>query len=234
MKFTILGCDGTYPDAHGATSGYLVTSGEDRLLLDAGSGVLAGLMALCKPEDLRAIILTHWHNDHACDMLPLKYYLMINKKTQRVLNPREKHPLKDLVKGNEFRFEDFGAPLTIGGFELSFLPVEHPVPAYAIKIRLDGRTLVYTGDVVGGEGLAQFCHKADLLVCDASFTTAQWHEGLPHFSAAQAGQLAKEAKVKQLMITHAQPGSDKALLLLEARQEFEHSIQAQKGMTLSL
>ena len=234
MKFTVLGCDGSFPGAHGACSGYLVSQENDRLQLDLGCGVLPELMALTAPEDLGAICITHWHNDHVSDMLALKYYLLINKKRIRVLASKEPHPIGDLLKGEEFHFEDISIPRKIAGFDITAIRTVHPLPAYALRIARDGKTLVYTGDAVGGEGLAGFCEKADLLVCDAAFTNAQWHEGLPHFSAAQAGKLARTAGVHQLLLTHAQPGSDKALLLKEASAEFPESIAAENGLTLTL
>ncbi len=234
MKLTVLGCDGSFPGAHGACSSYLVESDDGRLLLDLGCGALPQLMARCRPEELDAVVITHWHNDHASDMLALQYYLLIKKLRMKVLAPKQTHPLKELLGQEEFDFKDLGIPRSIAGFDLSAHPVRHPLPAYAVKLSRNGKTLVYTGDTAGGEGLAAFCFGADLLICDACFTTAQWREGLPHFTAAQAGQLAKDAGVQKLMITHAQPGSDKAALLREARAFFPNTIQAEQGLSLSL
>lgn len=232
MKFTVLGCDGSYPDALGATSGYLVSGAAGKLQLDLGCGVLPRLMAQAKPEELAALYITHWHSDHASDLLTLKYYLLIRQKQLRVYAPAETHPIRDLLEGPEFLFLDIAQAHAQGDFKVSSLKVSHPLPAHALRIEEEGRTLVYTGDAVGGEGLAEFCSGADLLICDATFTTAQWHSGLPHFSAAQAGQLAKEARVQQLMLTHAQPGSDKQQLLKEASLEFPASLMASPGLTL--
>jgi glyoxylase-like metal-dependent hydrolase (beta-lactamase superfamily II) len=53
------------------TCSYLVRTGEGLVLVDAGmdsggADVHAGLRALgARPEEIRAILLTHWHNDHA-------------------------------------------------------------------------------------------------------------------------------------------------------------------------
>ena len=73
MDLMVIGCDGTYPSANGACSGYLVRAGDARILMDCGSGVMSKLMALMDPARLSAVILTHWHNDHASDMLVLRY-----------------------------------------------------------------------------------------------------------------------------------------------------------------
>lgn len=234
MTFTVLGCDGCYPSANGACSGYLVSAGQHRLQLDLGCGALPKLMAISKPEEVDALLLTHWHNDHASDLLALKYYLQIHHQTMRLYAPTQDHPLKDMLAGDEFILSDLAGIGSVGGFEITAQAVEHPLPAYAVRIAYGHKSLVYTGDAVGSPDLAAFCQDADLLVCDATFTTAQWKPGLPHFSAAQAGTLAREARVKQLMITHAQPGSDKALLLKEAQSVFPNTIHAQSGLALTL
>lgn len=234
MNLHILGCDGTYPGPEGATSGYLVSHGGRHLLLDCGSGVMSRLMARVKPEDLSAICLTHWHNDHVADMLAMKYYCQIQKKRLRVMIPREGHKLRDFLAGDEFEYLEYDQKTEIDGFLIEALRVWHPVPAYALKITAGGKTLIYTGDLVGGEGLTLFCRGADLLLCDGAFTKAEWNHHLPHFSASQAGQLATAAQVKKLVVTHAQPGRDKALLLKEAKEQFENTTQAENGLSLSL
>ncbi len=234
MRFSVIGCDGSYPAAGGACSGFLVEEGRDALQFDLGCGVLPRLMTRMDPADLGAVIITHWHNDHASDMLVLKYYLMLTGRSLKVLAPPQTHLLRELLSGNEFRFEDISKPAVIAGFSITALPVIHPIPAYAVRIARDRRSLVYTGDAAGGEGLETFCRGADLLICDATFTKAQWKEGLPHFSAAQAGALARSSGTGQLILTHCQPGTDRTLLIQEAKEAFPDSMSAQPGLTIRL
>ena len=52
MKLTVLGCNGPYPAAGGACSGYLLETGDTRVLLDCGAGALAALTAVMPPEEL--------------------------------------------------------------------------------------------------------------------------------------------------------------------------------------
>ena len=106
MDLMVIGCDGTYPSANGACSGYLVRAGDARILMDCGSGVMSKLMALMDPARLSAVILTHWHNDHASDMLVLRYYLQIHKRKLAVYAPLEQHPLMRLCEGSEFILRD--------------------------------------------------------------------------------------------------------------------------------
>ena len=50
MKLTVLGCNGPYPAAGGACSGYLLETGDTRVLLDCGAGALAAKVVLPMPS----------------------------------------------------------------------------------------------------------------------------------------------------------------------------------------
>jgi len=235
MELTVIGCDGAYPGANGACSGYLVRSRSGgSVLLDCGSGVLSKLMALMDPALLDAIVITHWHNDHASDLLVLRYYLLIHQKKLTIYAPLDDSPLLQLCRGEEFDIKDIAQVNVIGSMAVSVQSVAHSVPAYAVRLTENGKSLVYTRDTDRWKNLTDFCRQADLLICDASFSTDQWHEKLPHLSAQQAAMLAREAQVKGLMITHCPPTGDRHSLLREARAVFADSVSAAPGLRLAL
>ena len=89
MRLTVLGCFGPYPPPRGATSGYLDEAGGARFAMDLGTGCLAALTALTEPADLDAVILSHWHYDHCCDLLPLIYRLGALGRTLTVYGPED-------------------------------------------------------------------------------------------------------------------------------------------------
>ena len=47
--------------------------------------------------------------------------------------------------------------------------VLHPVDAFALKVTVDGRTIVYSGDTGACPELTELAADADLLLCEASF-----------------------------------------------------------------
>ena len=49
MKLHLLGINGPFPESGGATSGYLLRSGDTAVQLDLGAGTLAPLTALYPP-----------------------------------------------------------------------------------------------------------------------------------------------------------------------------------------
>lgn len=54
-----------------ASSGYLVSDGPTRLLLDAGPGVATALSGVTAAGDLTAVVISHVHLDHCYDLLPI-------------------------------------------------------------------------------------------------------------------------------------------------------------------
>ena len=56
MELTVLGMNGPFPAANGATSGYLMRGEKTRVAMDMGSGTLGRLTALMPPEKLDALL----------------------------------------------------------------------------------------------------------------------------------------------------------------------------------
>jgi ribonuclease BN (tRNA processing enzyme) len=98
--------------------------------------------------------------------------------------------------------------------------------SYSYSIEVNGRKIVYTGDTGVSRPLASFAQGADLLVAEvmdydrvaASITRLGFsteaeaallaHLRASHLSAEEVGQLAAEAGVKKVVLTHLVPGLD--------------------------
>ncbi|KLI74821.1 MULTISPECIES: MBL fold metallo-hydrolase [Lacticaseibacillus] len=211
MKLTVLGYLGGYPDAGHATSTYLVESGDYHLLMDLGSGGLLALEKVFDPLQLDAVLLTHYHHDHTADVGVLQYYYQLRKGDKKVSPlPIYGHTMDPLNFGS-LTFGPYtqgmgysaDSTLHLGPFTITFLETQHPVPAFAVRIVESGtnKVLVNTSDTRYFSGLAAFAKNADLLMADTNFLadqpTPRWH-----LTAPEAGQLAKDAGVKQLLLTH--------------------------------
>lgn len=232
MKLTVLGNNGPFPAAGGACAGCLLSSdsGETNILLDCGAGVLARLTKHLNLENLDAIILSHLHFDHMSDMTVLKYALQFSKRKRNLLvvSPAEPTSVFEMMEDPHL---DFAEPMdmTIGEMRVSFVPAIHPVPAVSVKVICDGRTFVYTGDTNINPFIELFSDGADMLLADAGLTNAQWSEEAPHLSPRHCGEIAKNARVKNLLLTHIRPGNDPEKLLDEARTPFPAAQIAQPG-----
>lgn len=221
MRLTILGMNGPFPAPGGATSGYLLTSGSVSIALDLGCGTLSRLTALTAPEELSALVLSHWHYDHCSDVLPLLYRLEALGARLHIYAPVDEQSavrkavqasaavvLHDVRPGDHF---------SVGSVSVTAHAARHPVPALMFRMEQEGSVFCYTGDTNTMDGLTDFARNADLLLADGLFTESTWTEGKPHLSAAHVAQLAVDASVRRFVITHLNPAIDPATLLREAR-----------------
>lgn len=235
MKLHVLGCHGPFPCAGGATSGYLLEHEGRTLLMDCGAGVLGKLMAIWDPAALEGVLLSHLHFDHASDMLVLRYYLEKTGKTLPVYVPKEdQSPFRQLLALPAFQVQPYPESLGIMGLTVTTLPVRHPVPCRALRITDGAHTLVFTGDTNACPGLSAFAAGADVLLADAAFLSSEWGENKPHMSARMCGEVAKEAQVKRLYLTHLTPGHAPETMAAEARQVFPGAEAVYPGLVISL
>jgi ribonuclease Z len=100
-----------------------------------------------------------------------------------------------------------------------------------------GRKIVFTGDTRSTRNIVKFARNADILICDGTFgddMKAKARE-YGHMTVKDAARIAKEAGVKQLILTHFSPRyTDIKVLEREARSIFKNSVCAEDLMTLSI
>jgi ribonuclease BN (tRNA processing enzyme) len=226
MKLRVLGMNGPFPAPGGACSGYWLEASGRRFVFDIGSGVFAALIGWMDPSAIDAILITHFHHDHASDLGVLSYYLSLCEPglAVRVIAP-EKH-----VWANHPSFSFLGDGLVLPDVRITSFRVRHTAPAQAYRVEAAGKVFVYSGDLNTTEGFDAFCQGADLLLCDAALPYAKWTMEAPHLSARHAGEIAVRAGVHQLMITHINPHYPGSLLLKEASDVFSHTVLAQNDM----
>ncbi|AND80103.1 MBL fold metallo-hydrolase [Streptococcus pantholopis] len=213
MKLTTIGCWGGYPYQNQGTTSYLLT-GEDgfQLLMDVGSRALNELEKEISPLDLDAVIISHYHPDHVADLGVLRHYRQLYPKNlwqPRVL-PTYGHDedegefakltLEGVSQGIAY---DVNGTETIGPFTISFIKTVHPVVCYAMRIveHESGQVLVFTGDSGYFEELLPFTAGADLFLADVYLYAGQERHPA-HLTSKEAGEIAAQAGVKKLVLTH--------------------------------
>ncbi|MDI6907680.1 MAG: MBL fold metallo-hydrolase [Thermoanaerobacterales bacterium] len=229
MRIEVLGCWAPYPRPDEACSGYLVSAGETRILLDCGHSVFGRLARVTDFRRLTAVFVSHFHPDHCADLPALRHAikgaLKDGSRSGRLPVYAPGAPAEDYSRLASWddafevrRLEDMaGGELTVGAVRVAWVPGEHPLPGYALSCSAGGRRLVYTGDTAFREEIVAFAAGADLLLAEASGLEKdlEFLQGA-HMTAAQAGETARRAQVRWLSLTHIYPEYDVGRLKAEA------------------
>lgn len=85
-----------------------------------------------------------------------------------------------------------------------------------------GTRMVHVGDSGRTDNLLEVCHQADLLVIEATYLSGEVDlaRSFAHLTALQAAELAKEAGVKNLILTHVSRRYRERDVLSEAQEVF--------------
>lgn len=252
ISVTPLGTVSPYPKGNMNCPGILVEFDNKKILLDCGSGI----SRLFKfPKDLKKliIILSHLHKDHYSDISSFAYgsYVyhnlgMLDEKIPVYLpvsfgdyNSADYKFIKSLEDESFFEYiDDIGryqhdCVINYENSKISFCKNIHPIRTYSTKINVNGVIIIYTSDTAYNSELIRFAKNADLLICESTFLKGQ-HCTNGHMYAYEAGKLAKNANVKQLMLTHFWPEISKENYVNEAKEYFENTIAAEEGQKLVL
>lgn len=228
MRLTVVGCAGSFPSAESPASCYLVEAPYEgrtyRLVLDLGSGALGALQRHVDLRDIDAVALSHLHADHCFDLSGLyvvsKYHPAGSFRQIPVLAPEGAGDRLATAYGidepvgmtEQFDFIDHvdGESVHLGPFTVTSRLVDHPVPAYAVRVATESHTLVYSGDTGPTEALVEIAAGADTFLCEASFVESSTNPPGLHLTGAEAGEHARRAGVRRLLITHVPAWTDAA------------------------
>ncbi|HET8624814.1 MAG TPA: ribonuclease Z [Gemmatimonadales bacterium] len=111
-------------------------------------------------------------------------------------------------------------------------------PAELVGDQRRGRKVVYTGDTRPCASVVDAAAGADLMVHEATFGEDERARAIEtgHSTAAQAAEVARQAGVRRLVLTHISPRYSREApeLLAEAKAVFPETIVARDGLTLDV
>lgn len=213
------------------------------MLIDCGDGTLNQLEKAGRSyRDLDAVFLTHFHPDHISGLFPLIHALagtpgFERRKPLTVVGPSG---LRDIYEccmlslmRNPRTFEvkliEIEDELRIGSLDVYSVGTDHTKNSVAYRLQMGKKSIVFTGDSDYDERLFIFSEKADLLVADCSFPDSMKSPG--HMTPRECGLLAKNAKVRSLVLSHIYPSPlSENELIKECRSVFRGEVTVAEDM----
>lgn len=245
MKLTIVGSSPSCPNAGGACSGYLFQADDTALLVDCGPGVVAQLQRYLPYWDLSAVVITHLHADHVLDLIPLWYGFKYSPVASSLSPPQIYLPPKGQAKlgrliaaldpqGTPFNkvFDvaeyDPRAGLQVGSLRVTFKPVLHYIPAWGMRVSEvrgkatgDGQAVIaFSADTGPCDGLMALAQDADLFLCEVTLPERSSPGEWGHMTPQEAGEVARAAGVRRLVLTHVWQELDRDQLIRQAQAHF--------------
>ncbi|GAA2357276.1 MBL fold metallo-hydrolase [Saccharopolyspora halophila] len=246
MRLTVLGCSGSIVGPDSPASGYLVESGDTRIVLDLGNGTLGALQRHLDPFAMDALFFSHLHPDHCADFgaltvlrryrpnppydtrehrLPVIAPEYAPQRFAQLYAPTAAELAEtDLSDVYEFRPIP-EEPVRIGPFKVTAVPMAHLCPTWGYRVEAEGKLLAYTGDTGPCGELAELAEGADLFLAEASWEEHPTAPAGVHLSGHQAARAAVDAGAGRLLLTHLVPWTDHQAILAEARETYSGPVE---------
>jgi ribonuclease BN (tRNA processing enzyme) len=173
-------------------------------------------------DALDAVVISHMHADHFLDLIPLRYAVRYGSKKRANRLPVWMPPggiamLRTMTsafanegKGDfldeafDIREFDPAKPLPIGSGRLRFALTTHFITSFAIRYERNGTSITYSADTAPDARVVELARDTDLFLCEATLMADEREQGgvRGHSSAKEAAQMAADAHVKRLVLTH--------------------------------
>jgi phosphoribosyl 1,2-cyclic phosphodiesterase len=229
----------------GNTSCIEVSDGENRIILDAGTGIRAlGQDILAHGHTSGILLFTHVHWDHICGFpffaplyFPGRHFRVLaghlgdrggirSVLASQMATPTFPVPLAALKA--HMHYEDFRCGDTLDdlfpGLIVRTGKLNHPDGATGYRLEWHGKVICYITDVehrpgVLDQGVLAMIENADLVIYDCTYCDDEFdqHVGWGHSTWQQGVRLCRSANVKQLAIFHHNPEhNDTVMAQIEA------------------
>ncbi len=153
-----------------------------------------------------------------------------------VSNMRASRAFREVSGGEEWKIQ---------GTHVTTAWLNHPQDCLAYRMDMSAGSVVYATDTEPGvperdHALRELAHGADVLIYDAQYSPEQLastRKGWGHSSWLEGVKIARESKVRNLVLFHHDPDSSSRVIdgfLSAARQEFPATWAAMEGMSMTL
>ena len=233
------------------------------VIMDAGTGIRnlgKELMTQGSKKEVINISFTHFHWDHiqgfpffapAYDKSQkIRIHVMGSERKFKNLKEifsrqmqEEYFPVKLDSMGAQFEFLSYGDNETFYDTKVIAAPQHHKFAggSYGLRIEDESGILVFCTDVehVNGidKSIVELARNADLLIHDGQYTDDEYKKfrGWGHSTWRHAVEVATQAKVKRLILTHHDPDHDDDFLDSmeeDCKKAFSDCLIAKEGMEI--
>ncbi len=221
------------------------------MLFDASSGTVllrqldaAGI----PPDSVRHLFVTHRHFDHVGGLAPLLTALAALPEASLTVHatPQTLAALRDLLSltipgvedwlGGRLRWATLfpSKPTIAGDAEVTSFLVDHSLECGGFRVAQGGSTLVHAADTRPCPNVVEYARGADLLVHEAYGLRddPRRAHAFGHSTAAEAGKVARDSRVRRLTLTHLRTGRlvDPKKLKTEAASAFGGPVEVARDL----
>ena len=240
------------------------TADNQIIVLDAGSGIRnlgSSLMKEAQGQPIEAhVFLTHFHWDH---IQGVPFFAPIYGPKNKIAfhSGIQGRPLQETLEGQmaqpyfPVKFDQVaaqrsfhtivpGTEVQVGAARVIPFELNHPQGATGYRVEVGGTVIVYATDYEHGDArldpiLRKNAEGADILICDAQYTPAEYetHRGWGHSTWLNAVHLAKDSGARRLFLFHHDPTHDDQTMMQiseDARLHFDNTIAAWEGFVAAL
>lgn len=235
---------------------FILRAGGETVLFDAGPGVMRQLYrAGVSAAEIGLIVITHSHGDHSLGF-PYFLFSLFVERTQgksgpdvipvialpsvyeglmqmfAFCYPPGKYPM--FKTENWEASESDGSEYAFADLKIRTTPVSHTVPTIAVRFSFNSTSITLSSDTIYDERLVDLAKGSDILVHEAFGPSALAELGKQsrHGITTDAARVARDAKVKKLMLCHwlASFKNNPEVLVKEAADVFKGEIVAPKEL----
>lgn len=212
----ILGSSHSVPDQEHSNTHMLIQTNQRGILIDCAGDIIQRLQkAEVAFESLTDLILTHFHPDHASGAPLLLMSMWIKGRTQPLTVYGSQYTLERMqalmelyewktwpgfyqVTYQQIEEEELAAVIDAPEVRILASPVSHLIPTIGLRVDFldSGKSLAYSCDTSPCDQVVRLATDVDILLHEST-------GALPgHTSAAQAAEIANQARAKKLYLIH--------------------------------
>ncbi|MDD3607784.1 MAG: ribonuclease Z [Candidatus Moranbacteria bacterium] len=243
MKINFLGTNGWYSTPTGDTSCILIETKGEYIFLDAGEGFYKADKYV-KDERPVYLFLSHLHFDHiyGLHILPRMDFV----KDLKILVPNGKKNDLEKILGSPYTADFPGqiVPIIEGsGKEASFAwecqKMIHQDDSYGFRLKIDGKTIVYTADTAFCQAAIELSKNCDMLIHECTNKPNHKDGGWGHSNPQEAAEVAVKASAGKLILTHFMPDfypdqKSRQVAEIEAKKIFKNTQMAFDGLEIEM